>query len=75
MLSNLSPVVKAYQYTSITSVMLLDCFTIPCALGLTYFFLKTRYNWRHLVGVGLCLAGLALLIYDDAIKNDSATGT
>lgn len=66
-------VVKAYQYTSITSVMLLDCFTIPVALGLTWFFLKTKYNWRHLLGVGLCLAGLGILVYDDAVKNGSNT--
>jgi solute carrier family 35 protein F1/2 len=64
-------VVKAYQYTSITSVMLLDCFTIPVALVLTYLFLKTKYNWRHLVGVVLCLVGLGILVYDDAVKNGS----
>ena len=26
--------VKAYQYTTITSVQLLDCFTIPCVMVL-----------------------------------------
>jgi solute carrier family 35, member F1/2 len=51
--------------------MLLDCFTIPVALGLTWFFLKTKYNWRHLLGVALCLGGLGTLVYDDAIKNGS----
>lgn len=35
-------VVKAYQYTSITSVMLLDCFTIPFAMALSRLFLRTR---------------------------------
>lgn len=53
--------------------MLLDCFTIPVALGLTWFFLKTKYNWRHLLGVGACLAGLIILVYDDAVKNNSNT--
>jgi solute carrier family 35 protein F1/2 len=71
----LNVVVKAYQYTSITSVMLLDCFTIPVALGLTYLCLRTKYNWRHLIGVALCLAGLGILVYDDAVKNGSNEGS
>jgi solute carrier family 35 protein F1/2 len=67
-------VVKAYQYTTITSIMLLDCFTIPCVMILTYVFLKTRYNWRHYVGVGLCLVGLAILIYSDTVFNNANEG-
>ena len=35
-------VVKAYSYTSITSVMLLDCFTIPCVMVLSCVFLKAK---------------------------------
>jgi solute carrier family 35 protein F1/2 len=62
-------VVKAYQFTSITSVMLLDCFTIPCVMAFTFFILKTRYNWRHLVGVLACLGGLGVLVYSDASSN------
>ena len=34
--------VKAYQYTSITSVMLLDCFTIPCVMVLSKIFLHAK---------------------------------
>jgi solute carrier family 35 protein F1/2 len=64
-------VVKAYQYTNITSVMLLDCFTIPCTLVLTYFVLRTKYNWRHGVGVLLCLLGLGVLVYSDAVLNET----
>ena len=66
-------VVKAYQFTTITSVMLLDCFTIPCVVALTFFFLKTRYNWRHGVGVVLCLAGLILLVFTDVRDNSQGT--
>ena len=36
-------VVKAFQYTSITSVTLLDCFSIPCAMLLTRVFLQSRW--------------------------------
>jgi hypothetical protein len=35
-------VVKAYKYTTITSVMLLDCFTIPCVMLLSSVFLRAR---------------------------------
>lgn len=65
---------KAYQYTNITSVMLIDCFTIPCVVVFTLIFLKARYNWRHLLGVFLCLGGIGILIYSDAVSNDSFKG-
>jgi len=58
-------IVTSFQYTNITSVTLLDCFTIPCVVVLTYFFLKTRYNLRHGIGVVLCLVGLVVLVYSD----------
>lgn len=32
--------VLAYQYTTITSVMLIDCFAIPTSMTLAFFFLK-----------------------------------
>ena len=43
-----SSVVKAYHYTSITSVMLLDWFTIPRAIIFAWFFLKTKYRFKKL---------------------------
>jgi drug/metabolite transporter (DMT)-like permease len=36
-------VTKAYQYTSITSVTLLDCFTIPTVMLLSWLVLKSRW--------------------------------
>ncbi|GAQ84254.1 hypothetical protein KFL_001820070 [Klebsormidium nitens] len=67
-------VVRAYQYTSITSVMLLDCFTIPCVLLLTRLVLKTRYAARHFAGVALCLSGLVLLVLSDVHSADRGGG-
>ncbi|EMS57108.1 hypothetical protein TRIUR3_15093 [Triticum urartu] len=58
-------VVKAYQYTSLTSVMLLDCWAIPCVLFLTWIFLKTKYGLRKLFGVGICVAGVVLVVFSD----------
>ncbi|CAA6667576.1 unnamed protein product [Spirodela intermedia] len=43
-------VVKAYQYTSITSATLLDCWTIPWVIILTWFALGTRYSIAQFLG-------------------------
>ncbi|KAG6427515.1 hypothetical protein SASPL_111761 [Salvia splendens] len=58
-------VTKAYQYTSITSVTLLDCCTIAWAILLTWMFLGTRYVISHFLGVSLSLLGLALVVLSD----------
>ncbi|KAL2470188.1 Eukaryotic protein of unknown function (DUF914) [Abeliophyllum distichum] len=68
-------VVKAYQYTSITSVMLLDCWTIPCVLFLTWFFLKTKYRLKKLVGVVICAAGLVIVVFSDVHSADRSRGS
>jgi len=66
-------VVKAYQYTTITSVMLLDCFTIPCVMLLSYFLLHARYGAHQLIGVLLCLAGLVVLVVSDYDSEDAGS--
>jgi solute carrier family 35 protein F1/2 len=65
--------VKAYQYTSITSVMLLDCWTIPCVLLLTWLALKTRYAVSHFVGVAICVGGLVMVIFSDVHATDRSS--
>ncbi|KAL6759305.1 hypothetical protein V8C86DRAFT_1327008 [Haematococcus lacustris] len=55
----------AYQYTSITSVTLLDCFTVPVVMFLTWLLFRTRYGAGHLAGAGLCIAGLSMLVLTD----------
>eukprot|EP01132_Coremiostelium_polycephalum_P002494 gene2494-3086_t len=67
-------VVKAYQYTTITSIMLLDCFTIPCVVVLSRIFLKTRYTFAHIVAVLLSIAGMAILVVSDIIQGADANG-
>ena len=67
-------VVLAYQYTSVTSVMLLDCFTIPSAMALSYAFLAAAYSRWHVGGVVLCLGGLGLLVYSDLVTSDGGAG-
>ncbi|KAK9159467.1 hypothetical protein Syun_005808 [Stephania yunnanensis] len=67
-------VVKAYQYTSLTSVMLLDCWTIPSVIFLTWFFLKEKYRYRRLLGVAVCVAGLVTVVFSDVHSKDRAGG-
>jgi len=63
-------VISAYNYTTVTSIMLLDCFTIPCVMFLSYMLLNYHYSWRHIFGITVCLAGLGLIIYTDFVTND-----
>ncbi|KAK7304290.1 hypothetical protein VNO77_45158 [Canavalia gladiata] len=68
-------VVKAYQYTSLTSVMLLDCWSIPSVMLLTWIFLKTKYRFKKIAGVAACIAGLVLVVFSDVHAGDRAGGS
>lgn len=63
---------KAYQYTSLTSVMLLDCWSIPSVMLLTWLFLKTKYRFLKITGVVVCVAGLVLVVFSDVHAGDRA---
>uniref|UniRef100_A0A3P9PUN2 Solute carrier family 35 member F2 n=1 Tax=Poecilia reticulata TaxID=8081 RepID=A0A3P9PUN2_POERE len=60
-------VVKAYQYTTLTSVQLLDCFIIPVLMILSWWILKTRYRLTHYVAVCLCLLGVGAMVGADLL--------
>ncbi|XP_044077323.1 solute carrier family 35 member F2 [Siniperca chuatsi] len=60
-------VVKAYQFTSLTSIQLLDCFVIPVLMVLSWFFLKTRYRLVHFVAVIVCLLGVGAMVGADIL--------
>eukprot|EP00850_Spirogloea_muscicola_P009473 SM000053S17430 [mRNA] locus=s53:290114:294449:+ [translate_table: standard] len=66
--------VKAYQYTSLTSVALLDCWAIPCVLLLTWLLLGTRHSWAQFAGVAVCIAGLLLVLLSDSHVEDRTGG-
>ncbi|XP_010909851.1 uncharacterized protein [Elaeis guineensis] len=59
-------VIKAYQYSSITSVTLLDCWTIPWVIILTWLVLGTRYSLWQFFGAALCVVGLSLVLLSDS---------
>ncbi|KAK5610430.1 hypothetical protein CRENBAI_004865 [Crenichthys baileyi] len=60
-------VVKAYQFTTLTSIQLLDCFVIPVLMVLSWIFLKTRYRPVHFVAVMVCLVGVGAMVGADII--------
>ena len=60
--------VTAYQYTTITSIQLLDCFTIPLIMLLSYCLLRARYTMLHYAAAAICLSGMGLLIVSDQLR-------
>ncbi|KAL0994631.1 hypothetical protein UPYG_G00125130 [Umbra pygmaea] len=60
-------IVKAYQFTTLTSIQLLDCFVIPVLMVLSWFFLKTRYRLVHFVAVAVCLLGVGAMVGADLL--------
>lgn len=62
-------VVCAYKYTSISSVMLLDCFTIPVVMLLSATFLHAKYTRAHKTAVLFCLLGIGVLVASDILRD------
>jgi solute carrier family 35, member F1/2 len=60
--------VLAYQYTDITSVLLLNSLTIPWVVLLSYFLLNKRYTLRQMAAVGVCIGGLGLVVLSDTLR-------
>ncbi|NXD22038.1 S35F2 protein, partial [Spelaeornis formosus] len=60
-------IVKAYQYTTLTSVQLLDCFGIPLLMALSWFILRARYRLIHFIAVGICLLGVGTMVGADIL--------
>ncbi|XP_071753221.2 solute carrier family 35 member F2-like [Centroberyx gerrardi] len=60
-------VVKAYQYTTLTSIQLLDCFVIPVLMVLSWWVLKTRYRPLHYIAVCVCLLGVGAMVGADLL--------
>ena len=58
-------IIFSYEYTSITSVMLLEDFTIPSAVLLSVFLLKIKYTKVHYLAIALCICGMTVSISND----------
>ncbi|KAF9901736.1 hypothetical protein EC991_005745 [Linnemannia zychae] len=68
-------IVKAYNYTSLLSAMLLDSWTIPCVVILSIFVLRMRFLKLHYLGVFICLLGMGFLVWSDMIAGKNFPGS
>ncbi|KAF9924434.1 hypothetical protein FBU30_005588 [Linnemannia zychae] len=68
-------IVKAYNYTSLLSAMLLDSWTIPCVVILSIFVLRMRFLPLHYLGVFICLLGMGFLVWSDMIAGKNFPGS
>ena len=62
--------VRAYQYTDITSVCVLDAFTVPTVMILSRCYFGVGYTWRQLCAAMLCVVGIVVLFATDLFQND-----
>lgn len=65
--------VLAFRWTNITSVTLLDSFSIPVAVALSALVLGARYRAQHYAGAAICVAGLLVLLLGDREGGTSGT--
>mmetsp|Transcript_39772 Transcript_39772/g.64494 ORF Transcript_39772/g.64494 Transcript_39772/m.64494 type:complete len:369 (+) Transcript_39772:64-1170(+) len=57
--------IKAFEYTSFISIMVLDCLTVPWCMVISRFFMGARYHVTNYVGALLSFGGLLVLVYAD----------
>ncbi|KAI0028671.1 DUF914-domain-containing protein [Vararia minispora EC-137] len=62
-------VVKAYNYTTLLSCMLLDAWAIPVCMFFAWIYNRPKYHWTQVLGVLVCVGGLGLLVASDEITN------
>ena len=51
--------------TSITSVMIIEDFSIPSAVIMSLIFLKVSYFKRHWIGISICICGITIGFLND----------
>jgi solute carrier family 35 protein F1/2 len=64
--------VLAYQYTDITSVTVLDAFTVPTVIALSAGAFGERFSPRQLGAALLCILGIVLLVVQDFLHGTNA---
>lgn len=66
--------VLAFKNTSVLSALVLSSWSIPCIMLLSTWFLDAKYSKIHVQSAGVCLIGLAMLIWGDTIGHEDTTG-
>ncbi|KAI3738150.1 hypothetical protein L2E82_28169 [Cichorium intybus] len=56
----------SYYFTSMTSVALLDCWSIGWVILFTWIFLGTKYSVFQFLGAAVCGTGLCLVLLSDS---------
>jgi len=59
--------VLGYRYTTILSMQLLNFWAIVVVVIMSLIFLKVRYGAMQIIGIFVCVAGMALLFVSDHI--------
>nr|XP_031832645.1 solute carrier family 35 member F2-like [Nomia melanderi] len=68
-------VTSSHQFTSLASIQLLDCVSIPVALVLSCLILRVRYRMVHIIGISVCLMGVGCLVWAGIDDNKDAAST
>lgn len=58
-------IIYAYTMTSITSVMIIEDFSIPSAVILSILFLRVTYFRKHWFGIAVCICGITIGFLND----------
>lgn len=67
--------IKAFGYTDLMSCMLLDAWTIPVCMLVCWAVMRVRYHWTQILGVVICIGGLALLVTSDLLTGKNGNPT
>jgi len=62
-------VVKAYEYTTLLSCMLLDAWAIPVCVLFSWIYMRPKYHWTQIAGVFICVGGLGMLVGSDELTD------
>ena len=65
-------IVTAYSKTSITSVMIIEDFSIPSVVLLSLFFLKVRYTKLHYIAISILACGISIGFINDFLHLQGA---
>ena len=60
-------VVLSFRLTSLTSVALIDCTTIPFVLLFSWLLLGRRFRKMQIGAAGFCLCGVGLVVLSDLL--------
>eukprot|EP00835_Amoeboradix_gromovi_P001046 NODE_41_length_29768_cov_0.533924.p9 type:complete len:296 gc:universal NODE_41_length_29768_cov_0.533924:22861-21974(-) len=62
--------IKAYQYTDLLSISLLNRLSIPIVMALSKYFLNAKYKSKNYLGMLVCVSGSMMIVYIDYNKNN-----